>query len=100
MAVTPVLMCFLNSENAYQGHVAGSPNKHLEAACHCCAPYFSDMENLGMVIRGDCLVCRENLEARFGGKFELAIAVGWETMETKFPGVICETCAKLSAEIK
>jgi hypothetical protein len=58
------------------------------------------MANMGLVIKGDCLVCREFLEAREGGGFELAIAVDWETIEPKFLGVICETCAKLTSDVK
>ena len=100
MAVTDVLMCFLNTEQALQGYVAGASNQHLEAACHCCAPLLYDMVNWGMVIKGECLVCRKRLKARFGGKFELAVAVDWETIEAKFLGVVCEKCAKLSSDVK
>jgi len=100
MAVAMYVMCFLNADQAYRGHVAGSNSEHLEAASHACVPYFRDIANLGMVIRGRCLACRKEYVARFGGSFELAIAVDEETMEARFVGVVCDECAKLPVEIK
>jgi hypothetical protein len=96
MAVQPVHMCFICPEMMYEwSHGAPCPNKYLHEACAHIAEIFANME-IGLIIRGECLVCDKKFIARYKGVFEIAVAVGEKTREVKMLGIICKRCMRRS----
>jgi hypothetical protein len=55
---------------------------------------------IGLIIRGECLVCDKKFIARYKGVFEIAVAVGEKTREVKMLGIICKRCMREHPDIK